>query len=280
MKRSTTFYLSFFLTIFTLSSYAQNPTIIGNSILCPDDSAVLTTQPYDTYQWFQRYFGSSTITPIAVATGQTLTVDYNNYAASYVSVEVTLGTNDWVSPEFFIDGYAFAGMTVMSTGNYTTGTNGEFVICQGDTMYFELMMPYNTNITWYRDGNPIAGATGIILTVTEPGNYFVTGAPADCPNFISNPGVTLEVIDCVNGIDDPALSLPVKTYPNPATNIISISNLKANTSYVLLNSLGQRIREGITTSAEIKMNVSDLTDGVYFLKMANGQRAQFLKTSK
>lgn len=280
MKINTTFCLSFFLTIFTLNSFAQNPTIIGNAIICPDDSTVLTTQPYDTYQWFQRFYGSSTITPIPGANSQTLTVDYYNYAASYLSVEVTMGPNDYTSPEFFVDGYVFAGMTVMSTGNYTTGPNGEFVLCQGDTMYFEVMMPYNTNITWIRDGNPIPGANGVVLVVTEPGNYFVTGAPADCPNFITNPGVVLEVIDCSNGINDPAHASPITTFPNPATDVVELSNLKANTSYVLLNSLGQNIREGKTLSSEMKMNVSDLAEGVYFLKMSNGQSSQFLKTSK
>ena len=80
------------------TTFAQNPTVIGDSMLCPNSSGLLTTQTYDTYQWFVRYFGSSTIAPIAGANSQTLPIDYSNYAASYLSVEVTLGANDYISP--------------------------------------------------------------------------------------------------------------------------------------------------------------------------------------
>lgn len=177
-----------------LSVSAQlNPTISGDDMLCPQGTGTLTTQQFDSYQWYRRYYGSVNTDPIPGETNQTLTMDYNNYAASYLSVVVTAGAQTDTSAEYFVDGWAFAGMTVMSDGNFTIGPNGESIICPGESMSFEVMMPYNTNIQWFESGNPIPGANGTTLTVTQPGTYAVEGAPAVCPNYIVTPGVELIV---------------------------------------------------------------------------------------
>lgn len=177
----------------TSVSAQLNPTISGDDMLCPEGFGTLTTQQFDTYQWYIRYYGSPTTNIIPGETSQTLTMDYYNYAASYLSVVVTAGAQTDTSAEFFVDGWAFAGMTVMSNGDFTVGLNGESIICPGGSMSFEVMMPYNTNIQWFESGNPIPGANGTVLTVTQPGTYTVEGAPAVCPNYITSPGVELVV---------------------------------------------------------------------------------------
>lgn len=258
-----------FLALFVLissQSFAQNPTVVGDNILCPNSYALLTTQPYDTYQWFVRYFGSSTITPINGATSQTLLIDYVNYAASYLSVEVTIGTNDYISPEFFVDGYAFAGFSVASSGNFSIGSNGESILCMGDTMYFEILLPYDTNITWYLNGDTIPGMTSPILTVTTPGTYFVTGAPSVCPSFYQNPGLDLSVVDCTTGIENPISENTISAYPNPTSNTIQINSINSSSEFELFDAIGKRVLHGHLNPSEKTIDLSDFTTGIYYLK--------------
>lgn len=258
------------LILFATLAKAQNPTVTGDSILCPNSSGMLTTQTYDTYQWFLRYFGSSTITPISGANSQFLSIDYATYAASYLSVEVTLGANDYISPEFFVDGWAFAGFSVMSSGNFTVGPLGESVLCPGDTMYFEILQPYDTNITWYNNGDTIQGITSTILTVTDPGVYYVTGAPSLCPLYIEGPGVDLTVIDCPVGIDENESTTTISVYPNPTVDKIKIINKNKDKNYILTDALGKIVMSGVFDSTETELDLQFLNSGIYFLKTENG----------
>ena len=235
----------------------------------------MTTQPYDTYQWFIRYFGSSTITPISGANSQTLVVDYNTYAASYISVEVTLGANDYVSPEFLIDGWVFQGATVASTGDFTIGPFGETILCPGDTMYFELLQPYETNITWFKNGDTIQGNNTTILTVTEAGEYYVTGAPLVCPSYIQGPGVSLTVIDCPVGIEE-NVSNQIEIYPNPAENTIEIVNVKNGQEYFISDAIGKIVMSGKINSDKLLLNIESLPSGFYLFK-SNSITARIIK---
>jgi Secretion system C-terminal sorting domain len=267
--------LTLLLILLSTSTFAQTPTVFGDTMLCPNGTGLVSTQTYDSYQWFVRYFGSSTTTAIPGANSQSLVIDYGNYAASYLSVEVTLGGNDSISPEFFVDGYAFAGFTVASSGDFTIGPLGESVLCPGDTMYFEVLLPYDTNITWLLDGDTIPGITSTILTVTGPGNYYVTGAPSVCPDFIQGPGVNLEVIDCTVDIDENAAK-QFSIYPNPAENYLQLSNAKTGDEFIIHDAIGKVFMNDKITSAQMTLNIESLSSGLYFIK-CDSQTRIFIK---
>jgi hypothetical protein len=170
------------------------PVVVGDDMLCPQGTGtVQTTQAYSTYQWRIRYFGSTTTADIPGATSQTLLMDYFSFAASYVSCHVSLGPDTATSAEFFVDGWAFLPIHVMSSGTFSTGPNGEFLICPGDTVFHTVGMPFNTNLQWYEGGNPIPGATAQTLAVTTPGVYWASGAPQECPSYVETLGTPLEV---------------------------------------------------------------------------------------
>jgi hypothetical protein len=78
-------------------------------------------------------------------------------------------------------------------------------------------MPYDTNIQWYDNGNPIPGANNDTLFVTSAGSYTFSGAPSLCPNYIQNQFIPSDVviITCPSGIGEhPGLELSL--IPNPA----------------------------------------------------------------
>nr|WP_295706848.1 T9SS type A sorting domain-containing protein [uncultured Lacinutrix sp.] len=58
-----------------------------------------------------------------------------------------------------------------------------------------------------------------------------------------------------------------KIYPNPVQgNLLTIEN-KQNTTYEIYNVLGKKVLKGNITPSDNKVNVSNLSKGVYILKL-------------
>jgi len=264
VKRTYQVVIMFLITINCLS---QAPIITGDNLICPNDSGTVTTTTYSNYQWYIRPFGTVTKTEISGATSQSLVMDYYTYAASYISVEVVNPSEDTlISDEFFVDGWTFLNPTVMSEGNFTVGPFGEPIICPGDTVIFSLMNPYNVNITWFLDGSPIPGETEQQLIVTYPGNYYVTGAPPQCPQLIQGPGTELTVVECTTASDLLYVENTFEVWPVPTNNYLNIrltilSEFEGHMT--IYNMLGQPLDILKIQSQEILVDVSNYKDGVY-----------------
>ncbi len=243
--------------------------ISGDDIICPEGTGVVSTGVFESYQWFRRYFGSTETIPIPTEYGQSVTMDFYDYAASYLSVEVSVGSSRFTSAEFFVDGYAFSPPTVMTTGEFTIGSEGQSLLCEGDVMYFTLSDPFNTNIVWYKDGNPIAGQTSQILTVTEPGTYSVEGAPSECPAFIQNPGVPLVVELCdpssINGQHD---NFDLRIYPNPVRDKLYLypANKISGADYTIFDNAGREVKKG-RLNEDAAIDFSGIKNGIYYLQL-------------
>ena len=71
----------------------------------------------------------------------------------------------------------------------------------------------------------------------------------------------------------------VSIYPNPATNNLSInvSNLKAISSFTIINSLGQPVMSALMNQTSMKTDVSNLATGNYFIRFNNGEVVKFAK---
>lgn len=165
-----------------------NPTIInGNVILCPGGQETLITQEYDSYQWYKD--GSQ----IPGATAQTHEINYYDDVLSSFSVFVTLGDESAMSPSIFVDGYMFLPVVVSSYGEGFWFDDEAFQMCEYHELYFEIMLPYTTHIQWYRDNEPIPGANNSVYQVDQTGVYWVSGAPAVCPDYIQY-SLPLEVV--------------------------------------------------------------------------------------
>jgi len=166
------------------------PTITPNNlILCPNESATLTTQAYDGYQWYKD--GGL----ISGASGQTLAVDQYNDSGSSFTVSATLGGCTAMSAAVLVDGYMFLFPYVINGGDEpnSTGPNGEPIFCQGDTFSLTLGTGYTQNIVWTNNGLPIPDETSPTLIITTTGDYSVSAAPTECPNYIQGIGVDVPV---------------------------------------------------------------------------------------
>jgi len=251
-----------------------NPTISGDDMLCPESTGTVATQVFQGYQWYQRYYGSVDTVLIPGATSQSLLMDAYNYSASYLIVEVTDGAVTEMSPEFFVDGWAFLPPTVLTSGDFTIGQNGESILCEGDTLYFELMQPYTTNIVWTNNGSPIPNQTNNVLEVTTSGNYNVSGAPTVCPDYNQNLGVTLQVVvqDCsAAGIDENALSGTL-VFPNPASDRLTVQHPSQSISAIVIHDgVGCFIKSVQVNQMTTEIAVDELSEGTYFITIhSNG----------
>lgn len=64
----------------------------------------------------------------------------------------------------------------------------------------------------------------------------------------------------------------VNVYPNPAKDVINISNVSSKAQFEIYSVGGQLVNQGITDG---KVNVSKLTKGVYILSVeSNGEKTQ------
>ena len=255
----------------TLSAQCPfTPTVSGNTLLCPLSTEVLTTESYDSYQWYSRPFSGGSSQPIPGATGQTLTVSSDD-VPFYVSVAATLNGCTEQSAEVLVDGLAFLPVTVLSDGNFNIGPNGEMVICQNQPAYLIALPPYTTNFTWYNGMDPIAGANDDTLKLTAPGEYWLTASPGECPHYVEALGVQITVAwsdapGCAPlAAPEPRPQLPVQISPNPAKTHVDIKLFDPSpTLLTLVDASGKPLRRE-KISERGRLYVGDLPRGTYLL---------------
>jgi hypothetical protein len=250
-----------------------DPIITGDILACPNETeGTIYSNPADAdgYQWYKRSFSGGTSEVIPGAIDNSLELVYFDDLLFYFSVDVTIAGCTEKSDEVLIDGWAFLLPSVTQTGDYTTDGSGNFLICEGEAIIFTLNNPYNTNITWFKDSNPISDATSQVLEVTEAGVYTVSGAPDVCPDYIVNLGVDLPVIINTNpnvcnilSVSEPQINV-FSFHPNPANSIINIISKDQIDTIKIYDVSGELLNE--TTNTNI--DVSYLISGLYFIKVS------------
>ena len=128
-----------------------------------------------------------------------------------------------------------------------------------------------------------AGATievtvsGVITNPPSSGNYTFnwktsegSGAATETFSDIVSISPPLSVDDL--DIDDKK----VRLFPNPSSDFLKVSGLTKAENYKIFNILGAQVNEGIISNGE-KIQIENLTNGLYFLKFNDGNTIKFLK---
>lgn len=250
------------------------PTVTGDLLLCPAGQGQLSTQLYDSYQWQKRVWPNGTWADIPNATGQTLAIGPDDVLFNF-RVRATVAGCTETSAEVLVDGWVFLLPTVEHGGVYTfmPGT-GIFSICAGDSMTLKLGLPYTTNITWFRNDQPLDDTTNLLI-INESGAYTVQGAPAVCPDFIVPLGLILdvEVIDCSpSSVYEGEKQVPgLRVSPQPAQDQLTVflENDQPFTALELYDLSGQRRLAAYSLSPQSRMELSleELPAGIYLLRV-------------
>ncbi|MBS1938451.1 MAG: hypothetical protein JSS84_11650 [Bacteroidetes bacterium] len=185
------FLITSFIGMATTAMLAQcpfTPTVSpDNVILCPGDTAVLTTEAYDAYQWYKDE------TAIPGATHQTLTVHQAADAGSSFTVSATLDGCTAAAAAVLVDGWVFLPPSVIHGGDEPISSGPEVQFCEGDTLTLTLSPGYTQHIAWMRNGAVMPGETSPTLVITTSGTYTAQAAPATCPNSVMGIGVDIDV---------------------------------------------------------------------------------------
>jgi len=268
--RSLVIVVTFLLISNSYKGFAQcpfDPVVSGDTLLCPNATGQLTTQTYDTYQWYKRPLFGGPSQPVPGAISQTLIIDAANDAGYYFKVEATLNGCTEMSPEVLVDSWVFLLPYTIIEGDYTIGSNGELILCQGDSILLICGLPYDTNLQWYDNGSAIAGANNDTLIVTTAGSYTFSGAPAVCPSFNQNQFIPSDVviINCPTGLSE-SPGYEVGISPNPGSDLVSVSFAGCE-KIDLYDSSGLLMLTTITTPSAIlhTIDISKLNQGTYIL---------------
>jgi len=136
----------------------------------------------------------------------------------------------------------------------------------GDTLFSS----HGNSYQWYLNGNPITGATDSFYVWHQVGTYSVQMTDsADCSSLSGGIMVTVQEISGGGRIE---------VYPNPANNTFTIYDLRfiSGATIEIYNVFGEKVYiqnfKTQNTKSEIRIDVSGLSNGVYFLKMDTGER--------
>lgn len=122
----------------------------------------------------------------------------------------------------------------------------------------------NATYQWLDCANglqPILGATGQNYTPTIGGSFAVAVQYQGC----SDTSVCVTV--SFTGISDP-LSNHCKIFPNPSNGVLNLTlpDASKSLSYTIYSSDGRTIKEGVLITKTTKLDLSSLSNGVYFIK--------------
>ncbi|WP_191963486.1 T9SS type A sorting domain-containing protein [Pseudotamlana haliotis] len=123
------------------------------------------------------------------------------------------------------------------------------------------------------------------INVTYPGYHIVEFTePVTTLIFtpVSVPGAGYQAITfdggaSILGLDDRfAKARNLKLYPSPASGFIQVSGLTGKENYSIYNVIGTEVGAG-TISENTEIEVANLVNGMYFLKLESGNTIKFIK---
>jgi hypothetical protein len=130
----------------------------------------------------------------------------------------------------------------------------------------------------YTPATKITGATTDTLTrsnvaLSDNGNkYYAEITNGDCTETSNTATLTVET-----PLNVPSVKAHnIKVYPNPTTGVIQVSGVTSEVSYDIYSITGAEIAKG-TLSADGKIDVSNISNGLYFLTFDNGNTVKFIK---
>ncbi|GIV40837.1 MAG: hypothetical protein KatS3mg034_0147 [Vicingaceae bacterium] len=119
---------------------------------------------------------------------------------------------------------------------------------------------------WYLNGNPIPGATGQTLTITQPGTYTVTITDNNGCSSTSAP-FNVNTTDLANYSTG-----TIALYPNPSTGFFTLKSPDPIKTIILYDALGKEIIKlngNNSTVIDLNFNVAD---GIYWLNVYTQQQ--------
>ncbi len=122
-------------------------------------------------------------------------------------------------------------------------------------------------VEWYLDGVLISGQTGATLTPTTNGDYTAIIVDGICSSDESTP-LTVDFVS----LDENSL-YSISIYPNPASELVYISSPESNDVELIISDINGRSVFQNKFNSNIKVDISKLESGIYFVKVSNQDKS-------
>ena len=142
-------------------------------------------------------------------------------------------------------------------------------LCMGESFQLKLSDDQNllncNNYQWKKNGNDIIDATTNVYSVSDPGIYSVNFTCGDCGN------VTLGQCNVICTSTANVMTPGFLVYPNPTIDKLNIQLDNIDQATIsIYNALGQIIISQNIYNKNSSVDISTITDGLYYISLHNG----------
>lgn len=289
----------------TINSVAVYPGSPGNIVITIKDAGTLNTVQQSA-PFAVTGTNTKTVVPVGITLnpgsyamegdGSTAQLFRNTAGASYpynlgTSLSITGNSFDPAYYYFFYDWVVGTGTgcpgvapVTVSLGNIPPAPNFSFTVNQSEVSFTNLTNSGTTYSWAFGDGNT-STQTNPVHNYTAVGNYnVVLTASNNCQSNVLSAPQTVNI--SVLGLGQNETAGSFKLYPNPASRLMNIElneqllNYGGRLSFDLINLHGQRVlTTGSLDAAKSihSLDVSELSNGIYFLRVTNGKELQIGK---
>ena len=225
---------------------------------------------------------AGTVTLSAAATGGTL----NWYADAFGGSILATGSN-FTTPSISSSTTYYAEVTnetctsartavtaSITSVNAPTG-NANQSFCNGETVGL-LVTTSGSNIVWYN-----AASTGVVIPNSTPlvsgAIYYASQNNGTCEST-SRLAVTATLGNCL-GIDEVTFS-QIKVYPNPVTDMLTISNTEMMSGIMVADMLGRILSTRNVNDTETQIDMSNYPTGTYLVEVTVDGAVKTFKVMK
>ncbi|MEZ0006632.1 hypothetical protein ABH942_002009 [Flavobacterium sp. 28YEA47A] len=176
-----------------------------------------------------------------------------------------------------IDGCESARILTSVTLNSVSQPNGDENqdFTEGETL--AVLEVTGTNLVWYAtEAAAEAGTPTLDLSelLVDGATYYAVQTINGCSS--SPLAVTVSMM-----LSNPEFDLKnLKAYPNPVTDMLSISYSENIISVEVFNLIGQKIMDKATNSTQVTINLSDVETGAYLVRVSSGKAQKTFRVLK
>lgn len=236
-----------------IQTYPLSIISVSSATVCPAEAGspvVLIPSGASTYSITG---GSFTVNPNSTTSYSVTGTNSNGCVSSNTAVATILVIN------------TLPNITI--SGNDTICVNEVTILSANGANTYTWTYTSDNGVTWSYDSN-------INVNPSVNTTYFVQGTDVyGCVNN-NNTSITLYVNACtgINELKDESLILSV--YPNPTSEILNVELgvINGKTEIQIFDLLGKEIIHNSTFSIHNSINVSELNNGIYFIKVGNTVR--------
>jgi hypothetical protein len=183
---------------------------------------------------------------------------------------------NWLDVHF--DNLALSCNAPPSPTNTSTGAN--LSVCAGKSATLAAAVASGT-INWYSSstGTVSVGSGSMLVTPTlAVGTHTFYAETKACATSLSRTAITATAVNCTGLIEMQDGQL-MTIHPNPVSDFVIVRS-QAGASITLINALGDEVLKYIAKDESVKIDLSSVATGIYFIQVSSGNRKQSQRVVK